>query len=270
MPRPNYEEEQEDRRDRLEARAAKLDAEATRRFEHSRNVRYQLNGQPILIGHHSEKGHRGLLRRLDKNDDLAMEAYQGSQDAARSAAAVGKGGISSDDPRAGEKLEARLAELQTKRENMKAANRHWRKHKTMKGFPGLSDEAAARLDAEIPTRYSWERQPIPKYRIANLGANIRRIQKRIENLQLETGEASHEAYEVSGVRVEEREELNRVAVIFPAKPPQSVTQLCRRYGFRWSPKEVAWLRMLNAAGRWNAQALVEAIAKAGGWKGEAA
>ena len=56
----NFEERREARIDRLRDRAAKHREEETRRDKEDRRYSDLTNGQPILIGHHSEKKHRGL------------------------------------------------------------------------------------------------------------------------------------------------------------------------------------------------------------------
>ena len=55
-------------------------------------------GQPILVGHHSERRHRRDLDRIHRNLERAMEAEKTAKELAYRAAAVGTGGISSDDP----------------------------------------------------------------------------------------------------------------------------------------------------------------------------
>ena len=53
---------------------------------------------------------------------------------------TGMGGISADDDRAVEKLEAKLAGLEAMQEEMKTVNAYYRKHKTLEGCPVLSAE----------------------------------------------------------------------------------------------------------------------------------
>ena len=63
--------------------------------------------------------------------------------------------ISSDDPEAVSKLEAKLAQLTAEQEEMKNCNAYYRKHQTMKGYPNLSDYDAAQIDAKVKRSYSW-------------------------------------------------------------------------------------------------------------------
>ena len=77
----------------------------------------------------------------DKNMGEYMQ-IEGLLDKVRS---TGMGGISADDDRAVEKLEAKLAGLEAMQEEMKTVNAYYRKHKTLEGCPGLSVEEIGKL-----------------------------------------------------------------------------------------------------------------------------
>jgi hypothetical protein len=83
-------------------------------------------GQPILVGHHSERRHRRDLDRIDRNMCKASEAAGEADDLRRRAAKVGST-ISAEDPDAADKLEAKLADLEASREAMKAVNDAYRR-----------------------------------------------------------------------------------------------------------------------------------------------
>lgn len=87
-------------------------------------------GQPILVGHHSEGRDRRYRARISDTFGRAFAAQGKAEHYTQKAAAVGTGGISSDDPEAVEKLRAQLAEAGQVQERMKAANQAIRKHKT--------------------------------------------------------------------------------------------------------------------------------------------
>lgn len=190
-------------------------------------------GQPILVGHHSERHHR---RALDRHDSRMRRACE-TADLARHHDQRADGlerqldrSIFSDDPDAIGQLQAKIEHLEQKRAGMKALNAHWRKHGTMRGAPGLTDEAAAQLDADIPTRYTWERQPVPGYRLTNLGAEIRRAKERIKDVGTRT--ARTERAEASGGYVVEGERW--VSVTFAEKPSRTVLDALRGAGFYWN------------------------------------
>lgn len=245
----HYERRQEARRERLEHRADALGAEAARRFKTATDAVAGIPfGQPILVGHHSEKRHRAALKRCDDNMRKGVEASKESERTRGAAAAVGSAGISSDDPDAVEKLRDKLAALEQKRAEAKQLNAWWRKHKTMVGCPGLSEETAKRLDADIPTRYSWMRQPVPSYSIAYLGAEIRRVKARITAVEgiAARSDRADETEERNGYRVVRAFADNRLRLLFPGKPPEKVRTALKQAGFHWCRSEGAWQRQLNS------------------------
>lgn len=229
------------RRERLEARLAKreqwaekAEARAEQRAATAHSILDPIPlGQPILVGHHSEKGHRRALDRADSNMRKAVEetglARHHEQKADGLARQLDRS-IFSDDPDAIEQLRAKAAALTAQRDEYKRLNAWWRKRGTMQGCPGVSGEMAAKLDAEIPTRYSWERQPVPKWRLTNLGAEIRRAGERI--VEIERRQARTAGAQASGgVLVEGTGDYVRVT--FAEKPARDVLDALRAAGFRW-------------------------------------
>jgi len=107
-----YEQKQQNRRERFEARAEKAEQASTAAWEASRRaVDGIVMGQPILVGHHSESRHRGALARSDRAMRKSCDESAKAKHYAEKAAAVGTGGISSDDPDALDKLRAELASV---------------------------------------------------------------------------------------------------------------------------------------------------------------
>jgi hypothetical protein len=152
-PKNSYEVKQQKRKERYEQLAAKAERESEAAHQAADQIASFIPlGQPILVGHHSERRHRRDLARIDNNMRRAIEASEKSGYYAHKAASVGKGGISSDDPDAIEKLKMRLAELEAYQAEMKAANK------------------------QAPGTY-------PGYALQNNNANIRRIRARIVDLE---------------------------------------------------------------------------------------
>ena len=160
--------------------------------------------------------------------------------------------IYSDDPLAIEKLKSKLSELEEKQKSMKECNAYYRKHKTMKGYEGLTDEQAERLDEEIKESYSWAQQPFPAFQLTNNNAAIKRTRERIAELErmMKTEEtASESKYPVvPGVEVVENAEAMRIQLIFDGKPDDETRTLLKSSGFKWSPRFAAWQRQLNDNG----------------------
>lgn len=158
---------------------------------------------------------------------------------------VGTGGISSDDPQAVEKLEAKLAALEKHQEMMKAANAAIRMKDPAKGDAKLAElgytpENIAKLrEPDFCGRIGY-----PAYELQNNNANIRRIRGRIAELKKRT-ESTPEGWEFDGGRVVVNTTENRLQVIFDGKPDADVRTELKGEGFRWAPSQGAWQRQLT-------------------------
>ena len=247
----DYEARQEAKRERYQELAQKNRDQAHQRHKYADQMAGVMNGQPILIGHHSEKRHRNDIDRMHNNMRKGFEHTKTAEYYDRKADGVGKGGVSSDDPEAIQKLDAKLVDLVKRQEFMKAANKAIRMKDTDKG------------DA-ILLEMGVNRQPdvmgcvgFPSYSLQNNSANIRRIKQRIEVLRqapTETTEAQH-----GDIKVVENADENRIQIIFPGKPPEETRKALKYHGFRWSRYNMAWQRHLNNAGRYAAEAVIKEI-----------
>lgn len=221
------------RRERLERKLAKRAEWAEGRRAKATNLRA---ATPDSVRHDwafiSQPGHIPARARMIRRDDKAMEHDQVAAHHDAKADGLARQldrSIFSDDPDAIEQLRAKIAALTTQRDEFKRLNAWWRKHGTMKGCPRVTDEQAATLDAEIPTQYSWERQPVPKWRITNLGAEIRRAAERIT--EIEQRQARTATAQASGGVLIEGDDYVRVT--FAEKPARDVLDALRAAGFRW-------------------------------------
>jgi hypothetical protein len=273
MTRSDYEERQEARRQRLLDRAAKAQADAERaEGSASRLASFIPLGQPILVGHHSEKRHRRDIERIQRGLEKAHEARGLARELERRAEAVGTAGVSSDDPEAVAKLRAKLDDLEQEQERRKAVNAAWRKA----GKPppnadaevwcrvgeaaGLAEDALRNVRLEMARVWGWQPNtpPFPAYAISNAGAEVRRVKARIAELERSTS-ATHREVDHGVCRVIEDPVDNRVRLVFATKPNEGVRGLLKSFGFRWSPQASAWQRHLNDAGRAAARVVVERL-----------
>lgn len=194
-------------------------------------------GQPILVGHHSEKRHRKDVERIDNGMRNGVEHLRTAQYHESKAAGLEAqldGSIFSDDPDALERLDARIAELERTRDAWKAENAAFRKGPaTFAACLQVSAEARSReIRARIMEGYSWCRQPHPTYSLTNLGANIRRLKERraaIAERQRRTAAAEAAP---GGVTIESRGG-GYCRVTFAEKPEREVLTALREAGFRW-------------------------------------
>jgi hypothetical protein len=258
-----YEEKQERRRERLEAKAGRLRREGEAKWKQGELMFSAIPfGQPILVGHHSEGRDRRYRERARNNLRKGAELTKEAQEAERRAESVGSGGISSDDPAAVVKLREQLVKLEERQAKMAAANKLVRKYKAT---PEESLTAFAQLGfPEGIARKLFEpdfcgRIGFPAYELTNNGANIRRIKARIQALGRKPTETKET--EIGNVRLVENAEINRVQLFFPAKPASEIRQMLKTAGFKWAPTEGAWQRQLSAWAVHAAQSLIEKIGK---------
>ena len=188
------------------------------------------------------------VRKKEKQNaarDRNLEEWnyiQGLLDKIRS---VGTGGISSDDPQAVEKLEAKLAALEKHQEMMKAANAAIRMKDPAKGDAKLAELGYTPEDiAKLRAPDFCGRIGYPAYELQNNNANIRRIRGRIAELKKRT-ESTPEGWEFDGGRVVVNTTENRLQIIFDGKPDADIRTELKGEGFRWAPSQGTWQRQLT-------------------------
>ena len=161
----------------------------------------------------------------DKNMGEYMQ-IEGLLDKVRS---TGMGGISADDDRAVEKLEAKLAGLEAMQEEMKTVNAYYRKHKTLEGCPGLSAEEIRKLQSSMASDWRKNPVPYPSYLLTNNNANIRRTRQRIEDLK---SQSEYAGWAFPGGRAEINEGENRLQLFFEEKPSEEQRRELKSNGFQ--------------------------------------
>ena len=102
----------------------------------------------------------------------------------------------------------------------------------------------------------WLKAPMD---LKNLGANIRRVRKRIEALKANAERTAAPPIEGEGFTIEQSVEDNRIRFRFAARPDKATITKMKRAGFRWSRRHGAWQRQLNDRGRYAAEALAEEL-----------
>lgn len=264
---------QQARADRAMRRAAHASATATAEVTRARGVIGDKlpMGQPILVGHHSERRHRRLLERADRAATKAVEALRTAKRAEIAAERAGSV-LTSDDPEAIRVQRARLAELEAGHARAKALNAAWRKGQEA-GLvaAGLSEAEAAELGKDA-RRFSWTTRKGP-FDLANSAARVKAAKERLAELEeIETRRRA--ALEAAAARADveddnedggddpiaevlergegwriERDDVDvRVRIFFDGKPSEAVRAVVKRYGFRWAPSVGAWQRI--ASGVW--------------------
>lgn len=253
-----YEDKQAERRERFEALASKNATLSAQHHAASRSASEHIPfGQPILVDHYSAARHRAALKRGTLAMERSCEAAAKSEHFARKAAAVGKGGVSSDDPAAIDKLRADLAAMRLAQERMIEANRVLRKFKDCQeaqiagllALEWMTDERAQQLvRKDFAGRIGFA-----SYALTNNNASIRRVERRIKDLEANQERATKEEGG-SGYTYREDAAENRVMFVFEGKPEEAIRKLLKDHGFKWSPGREGqpWVRNFNNAGLYHA------------------
>jgi hypothetical protein len=243
---PNsYEAKKAARLERMRERAARLRSEANARETSARERASHIPfGQPILVGHHSEKRHRRDIERIHqgfgKAHELTKEAEAIEKRADRSERI---GAISSDDPDVLEKLREKLAGVERDRERMATANRAVRSANPREALRaiGFSESLIEKALTPDPMGHIG----FPPYALKNAAAEAARLRERIRLLEERAARPAPTTLYGYGVRIEEAD--NRVRIIFDAKPDVATRAALKGSGFRWSPNAGAWQRHASNA-----------------------
>jgi hypothetical protein len=254
MGRLDYADRQEDRKERLEGAAERARTEAESAFASSDRIADFIPlGQPILRGHHSEGRHRRDIERMRSTTTKAVQRLRDAAEYERRAAAIGKGGISSDDPEAIAKLTAQVETLEGLQERMKAANKLVKK----------SDRAGLLEMGFAPERVELLFQPdftgslgFPAYAVTNNGANIRRIKERIAQLEAAAKRTPIETVTGDGWTLSEDFDDNRIVIRFNSKPGEEMLRALHRGGFKYSHTRNAHIRMTSNGAIYQAKTIL--------------
>ena len=119
-----YRERREAKAERLRGWADKRDEKGTASVEKAKQIADMIPfGQPILMGHHSQRRHKQDIERINSGFDQGygnMRKADEFRSRADGIEAAADNAIYSDDPDAIERLEARIAELEAERVAIKA------------------------------------------------------------------------------------------------------------------------------------------------------
>lgn len=259
VPFNTYEAKQAARRARLEVAAERAHQRAEQHFTRAHDALAGIEpGQPILVGHHSERRHRNALARHDTQMRRGIDAEKATEELAHRAAAVGTGGISSDDPEAIEKLRVKVTALTEGRDRMKVLNALFRKQKTLHDH---DFQSPTERDAVLRNLRYHQDRPYPAYVLQNIGARIRDAERRIEALQARATFQAAEPEHVGESTIIQDVDDNRVLLTFPQRLSKEDYRTVRAFGFVWSPTRKAFVRKLNRAAVFAARDVARRLAQ---------
>jgi hypothetical protein len=230
----DYEQRQEDKRERLRAKATRLRQQASalhrEGWERLEAIPF---GQPILIGHHSEQSDRSYRARavgkIDKSSELANAADELESRADR----MGSGGISSGDPDAIAKLDDKL---------LKAEEAH-----------------ALMVERNREAKALGQQKPYLAWQISNSRGRISQIKYRIQGLQHIALQSGVQPIEGNGWKMREDRDENRIMFIFDELPSEAHRSLLKSRAFKWSPMRKAWVRQITPSARFATQQIIETL-----------
>jgi len=243
----NYYEKKEQRIECLKELAEKNEKLSTQAYETANKIgSYIPMGQPILVGHHSEKRHRRDIEKIDNNMRKSVELSNKAQYYEdRVQAAESNTAISSDNPDALELLKEKLDKLQKYQETMKEIN------KILKSAKTTVEQKKEQLLQIMPEKYiskimtpDFAGRIGYSYHLTNNNGNMARIKERIAGLEKIAAMVTEEVT-INDIRIVADVEKNRVQIFFPGKPSEEIRTKLKYNGYRWAPSEMAWQKNLS-------------------------
>lgn len=259
----NYQERKQARINRYKELAEKNHAAASAKREESREMMSAIPmGQPILVGHHSEKKDRNFREKAwNKLGQAVALSEKAEYYEHKAKAAENNNAISSDDPEAIKLLKEKLEKLEKLQSIMKAANKIVRSKKLTDEEKiqemvklGLSEEGAANaLKPDFCGRVGFA-----SYSLQNNNANIKRVKDRIKELEKRASEKTTEQ-EINGIKIIDNVEDNRLQIFFQGIPAVEIRSKLKSNGFRWSRFNGCWQSYRNARANRIAKEIAESM-----------
>jgi Domain of unknown function (DUF3560)/Large polyvalent protein associated domain 29 len=204
-------------------------------------------GQPVLVGHHSEGRDRryrakawNLMGKSVSHADTANYYEDKLQSIETNTA------ISSDDPDAIAKLKQKIEAAELNQERMKEANKIIKSARLTVQEKVLwlqeNNHEPSLLGGDYVGRIGYAR-----YQLSNNNANVRSMKLRLVELEeqlkrAERADAEETDYPELGLKVVQNNLENRVQIVFPGKPSETVRSILKANGFKWAPSQGAWQR----------------------------
>jgi hypothetical protein len=217
-----YDQKQELKAERYLELADKCEKEADRLDATNKSIADCMNGTPILVGHYSENRHRRELRMRSRTDKAMNLRDQANEYRKKAENRKNPTFVSSDDPEAIQKLKTEIAELEIE-------YKKWKESK--------SDESI-----------DWFKEGSPRYRtlqLESIGRKLRDRKKRIEDLRaVQSLEGIDKTVNnVTGLHRQGRKQIED-CLSWQTIYTEIITEL-KRNGFRWSPRNQTWQRMIG-------------------------
>jgi len=234
MPKADYAERQEEKKERYQELAEKNKNQAESEFNQAKKMASVIPfGQPILVGHHSEKRDRNYRNKIDNKYRKSFETSSKAKYYESKVKTMDLNyNISQDDPEAIQKLNGKIRALEIERAETKKLKK-------------------------IERDYSFSKEDMRSLHLTSLSAEIRRCKKRIESIE-KLNAVKEQKFENNNITLEVDKDENRIMLFFPGKPDEETRTKLKHHGFRWSPRNMAWQSFIN---QWNLDFAKEEILK---------
>lgn len=247
-----FEEKRESRKERYEKLAEKNAVIA--KTNSISNIYSEKNsgipmGQPILIGHHSEKRHRRQLERMEAKVNKGFEASDKADHYKDKADHIDNDkNIYADDPEAITKCKEKIALLEKNQNLMKSANKIIRRKKgtieekvtelTQLGFTNQAARVLFKPGHCCQNGYA-------SFKLTNNNANLKRYKDKLAGLQ--RVQENQNIYDFKVGDIEVLNDDGQLQVHFPGKPNEDIRAKLKGYGIalKWSRYSTAWVRKIT-------------------------
>jgi hypothetical protein len=230
------------RRERMEERQAKREEWAQKReasardtSDTARTMREAIPfGQPILVGHHSEKRDRNYRARIDATMTRSVTHARMAEHHSNKAQGIAHQldqSVFSDDADAIERLRERITDREAVRDRIKAFNLSCRKGSPDESILTERERADIATTRRIMPYQLSAGGGFPRHALTNLGAAIRKDKERIADIERREKRTA-EAKDNGGVVVRVMGDF--CTVTFAEKPEREILNALKAAGFHWS------------------------------------
>lgn len=241
----NYKEKREAKKERYEELGEKNHKLSKETSDQARKMQDVIPfGQPILVGHHSEKGDRSYRGKIEKKWQKSFEISKKADyydDKVK--AMTHNRAISRDDPEAVTKLQAKIEHEKLVHKTAKAKRKDFRDRKE-------------ELIKELTDREYWSKYYLLESYMTGATAEIKRCQGRIQEIQdLEKIPDIDET--INNIKLYTAE--GRIRIDFGFKPDEETRTKLKQHSFKWSPYNQVWQNYIKQRNIDFARELLEAL-----------
>lgn len=255
--RKRFAEKKQRRIDRAHELAEKHKIAAESRYSAYRGIADRIPlGQPILVGHHSERGHRADIKRMDNHIKKMSEHLDAAKHfEKRAEAAESSRIIQADDPDAIDKLNEKVEELEKTRDEMKRINQEFKRVGSLDKIE-MDDRLRDIARRYMASSYRPDPNPFPSYQITSYTTRIREAKRRAERL---TRAAGFEGWSLNSFEC--TQEDGYIVLRCPYKPNEETRGRLKRYpiSLKWSGRLKAWVRKNTGLANWYSDELRKVI-----------